>query len=291
MNILVTGANGQLGKCLQTIAHSTQDHYIFTDLCEGYPRLDITDLTAVRRMVNDHQVECIVNCAAWTDVDGAETAGPVVEEINAIGPENLATSMQEVGGLVIHISTDYVFGPTDSATPFKEEHTCMPTSVYGQTKLHGEQLIKNTGANYLILRTSWLYSEYGKNFLLTMLRLFGERTQVHVVADQLGTPTYALDLARAIAKIVENRLYVDHEGTYHYSNEGECSWYDFAVEIARLSGNTTCEIVPCRTEDYPSVAKRPAYSVLDKTKIRETFRVDVPHWRHSLRECIKNIQR
>ncbi len=290
MNILVTGANGQLGRSLQHVAPSSQDHYIFTDVSEGYPSLDITNIEEVRRMVKADQVGCVVNCAAWTDVDRAETAGEIVEKINAMGPENLAIAMKEVGGLLVHISTDYVFGGEKSDTPCREDQQGTPTGVYGLSKLHGERRIVATGVDHVIIRTAWLYSEYGRNFLKTMLRLTGEKEQVRVVVDQVGTPTYALDLARAIVKILSERRYEGHTGIYHYSDEGVCSWYDFAVEIACLSGHTECEVLPCRSEEYPSSVVRPAYSVLDKTKIKETFGVRVPHWRKSLAECIKNIE-
>ncbi len=289
MNILVTGANGQLGRSLQQVA-SSEDHYIFTDVCEDYPSIDITNLEEVRRMVKENQVGCIVNCAAWTDVDRAETAGEIVEKINALGPENLAIAMKEVGGLLVHISTDYVFGGEKYNTPCREDQQGTPTGIYGLSKLHGEQRIVATEVAHIIIRTAWLYSEYGRNFLKTMLRLTSEKEQVRVVVDQVGTPTYALDLARAIVKIISERRYERHTGIYHYSDEGVCSWYDFAVEIARLSGHTECEVLPCRSEEFPSSVVRPAYSVLDKTKIKETFGVRVPHWRSSLAECIKNIE-
>ncbi len=289
MNILVTGANGQLGRSLQQVAFS-EDHYIFTDVCEDYPSFDITNLEEVRRMVKENQVGCIVNCAAWTDVDHAETAGEIVERLNAEGPENLAIAMKEVGGLLVHISTDYVFGGKKHNTPCREDQQGTPTGVYGLTKFHGEQRIIATGVDHVIIRTAWLYSEYGRNFLKTMLRLTSEREQVRVVMDQVGTPTYALDLACAIVKILSERRYEGHTGIYHYSDEGVCSWYDFAVEIARLSGHTECEVLPCRSEEFPSPVVRPAYSVLDKTKIKETFGVRVPYWRSSLAECIKNME-
>lgn len=289
MNILVTGAGGQLGNEMQIVAKGSKDTYIFTDVCQGYENLDITSLEKVRKTVKEKNIKCIINCAAWTNVDAAETAGDIVEKLNAIAPENLAKAMKEVDGLLVHVSTDYVFGGDPYNTPCNEKQTGTPTGVYGLTKLHGEQKIVATGVKHIILRTAWLYSEYGKNFVKTMLNLTATKPQLKVVFDQCGTPTYALDLAKAINHIVENRLYENNSGIYHYSNEGVCSWYDFTVKIARLAGNTNCDIQPCHSNEFPSPVKRPAYSVLDKTKIKSTFGIKVPYWTNSLEQCMKNM--
>jgi dTDP-4-dehydrorhamnose reductase len=289
MNILVTGANGQLGNEIQIASKKSSDNYIFTDVCDGYKKLDITDLEAVRQEVKNNDVKCIINCAAWTNVDKAETAGDIVETLNATAPENLAIAMKEAGGLLVHISTDYVFGAEPYNKPCKEDQKGTPTGVYGMTKLHGEQKIIASGADHIIIRTAWLYSEFGKNFLKTMLHLTATKEQLKVVFDQCGTPTYAGDLAEAIFHIVENRLYEGHSGVYHYSNEGVCSWYDFTKMIAELAGNTSCEILPCHSEEFPSPVVRPAYSVLDKTKIKETFNIKIPYWTDSLKKCMSNM--
>ncbi|PVX57505.1 dTDP-4-dehydrorhamnose reductase [Hallella colorans] len=290
MNILVTGANGQLGREMQAVTRESKDHYIFTDVCEGYTHLDITSADDIRQMVRQNQVKCVINCAAWTNVDAAETAGDIVERLNATAPGYLAEAMAEVGGLLVHVSTDYVFGAEPYNTPCREDQQGTPTGVYGQTKLHGEQLIKRSGADHIIIRTAWLYSEFGHNFVKTMMGLTASKPQLNVVFDQCGTPTYALDLAAAIFDIVENRKYVGHEGVYHYSNEGVCSWYDFAVNIARLAGNTDCDIRPCHSNEFPSPVKRPAYSVLDKTKIKRVFGLDIPYWTDSLRQCMQRMK-
>ncbi len=287
MNILVTGANGQLGNEMQLVSkQSKQDNYIFTDVCEGYQKLDITNLDDIRKAVKENNVQCIINCAAWTNVDKAETAGPIVETLNATAPAHLAQAMKEVGGLLVHISTDYVFGGDPYNTPCREDQKGTPTGVYGLTKLHGEQQIEATGANHIIIRTAWLYSEFGHNFVKTMLQLTATKPKLKVVFDQTGTPTYAGDLAQAIFDIVEKRLYSGHTGIYHFSNEGVTSWYDFTKKIAELAGNTTCDIEPCHSDEFPSPVKRPAYSVLDKTKIKETFGVSVPYWEDSLKKCV-----
>lgn len=295
MNILVTGANGQLGNEMRIVTKGSQDRYIFTDVVEAEGQettiLDITDLDAIRKMVADNDVRVIVNCAAWTNVDGAEAPEKydIVELLNAKAPENLAIAMKEVGGLLVHISTDYVFGGDPYNTPCKEEQTGTPTGVYGLTKLHGEQKIQATGCDYVILRTAWLYSEFGKNFVKTMLHLTATKPQLKVVFDQVGTPTYAYDLAKAIYDIIENRKFEGNTGIYHYSNEGVCSWYDFTKMIAEIAGNTSCDIQPCHSDEFPSPVKRPAYSVLDKTKVKETFGIKVPYWTDSLRKCMANI--
>lgn len=289
MNILVTGANGQLGNEMQIVAKNSKDNYLFTDVCDGYQKLDITDIEAIRKMVRENNIGCIINCAAWTNVDAAETAGDIVETLNAIAPENLAKAMKEVDGLLVHISTDYVFGGDPYNVPCKEDQTGTPTGVYGLTKLHGEQKIQATGAAHIIIRTAWLYSEFGKNFVKTMLNLTATKPSLKVVFDQAGTPTYAYDLALTIFDIVENRKYVGHSGIYHYSNEGVCSWYDFAKMTAALAGHTDCDIQPCHSSEFPSPVTRPAYSVLDKSKIKETFGISVPYWVDSLKACMEKM--
>ena len=289
MNILVTGAGGQLGNEMQLVAKESKDSFIFTDVCEGYTHLDITSLEDIRKMVKENDIKCIINCAAWTNVDAAETAGDIVETLNATAPENLAKAMKEVDGLLVHVSTDYVFGGDPYNTPCKEDQKGTPTGVYGLTKLHGEEKIIATGVNHIILRTAWLYSEFGKNFVKTMLNLTATKPQLKVVFDQCGTPTYALDLTKAINHIVENRLFEGNSGIYHFSNEGVCSWYDFTIKIARLAGNTECNIQPCHSNEFPSPVTRPAYSVLDKTKIKETFGINIPYWVDSLETCMRNM--
>lgn len=290
MNILVTGANGQLGNEIQKVSKHSQDHYIFTDVCDGYEKLDITNLDAIRQMVAQLDVKCIINCAAWTNVDAAETAGDIVEQLNAKAPENLAMAMKEVEGLLVHISTDYVFGGDPYNTPCREDQKGSPTGVYGRTKLHGEQRILATGVKHIIIRTAWLYSEFGKNFVKTMLSLTATKPQLKVVFDQCGTPTYAGDLADVIYDIIENRKFDNNEGIYHFSNEGVCSWYDFTKVIAQMAGHTTCDIQPCHSDEFPSPVKRPAYSVLDKSKIKDTFGITIPYWTDSLRKCIAALQ-
>ena len=290
MNILVTGADGQLGNEIQLVSKNSNDNYIFTDVCEGYQKLDITDIEAIRAEVIAKDIKCVINCAAWTNVELAETAGEIVEKLNATAPGNLATVMNEVGGLLVHISTDYVFGAEPYNTPCNEEQKGTPTGVYGLTKLHGEQNIIASGANHIIIRTAWLYSEFGNNFLKTMLNLTSNKPEIKVVFDQCGTPTYARDLAEAIIDIVENRKYDGNTGVYNYSNEGVCSWYDFTKTIAEVAGNTACNIIPCHSNEFPSKVTRPAYSVLDKTKIKDTFNIKVPYWTDSLKKCMSNMK-
>ena len=289
MNILVTGANGQLGHEMQIVAQNSKDNYIFTDVCDGYQKLDITNIDDITNIVRENDIQCIVNCAAWTNVDKAETAGEIVETLNAKAPENLAKAMKAVNGLLIHISTDYVFGGDPYNTPCTEDQKGTPTGVYGLTKLHGEQKIKATGADYIIIRTAWLYSEFGHNFVKTMLNLTSTKDQLKVVFDQCGTPTYAGDLAKAIYDIIENRKYTSNTGIYHFSNEGVCSWFDFTKKIAELANNNNCDIQPCHSSEFPSPVTRPAYSVLDKTKIKKTFGIHIPYWTDSLKVCINNI--
>lgn len=286
MNILVTGANGQLGNCMRNAARGSDDRYIFTDVAE----LDITDREAVARMVADNDINLIINCAAYTNVDKAETDAAFAEKLNAEAVRNLAEAIKSVDGTLIHISTDYVFGGEPYNTPCREEQTGTPTGVYGLTKLHGEQAIEASGCKALIFRTAWLYSEYGKNFVKTMLNLTSTKPELKVVFDQAGTPTYAQDLADAIFEIIEKRRYEGNEGIYHYSNEGVCSWFDFTKAIAETAGNTACDIQPCHSDEFPSPVRRPAYSVLDKTKFKNTFRLRVPYWTDSLKVCINNLK-
>ena len=285
MNILVTGANGQLGNEMRRLGAVSPNNYIFTDVAE----LDITDASAVLATVKENAVEIIVNCAAYTNVDKAESDEATAELINSTAVRNLAVAMKEVGGTLFHVSTDYVFG-LDGNTPRTEDMPVNPLGVYGRTKLNGELAIKKSGCKALIFRTAWLYSEFGNNFLKTMMRLTAEREQLNVVFDQVGTPTYAGDLALAIFSIIEAGVYEGNEGIYHFSDEGVCSWYDFAVEIAAAAGNTNCRISPCHSSEFPSPVTRPPYSVLDKTKIKNTFDIDIPHWRESMEYCIKRIK-
>lgn len=299
MNILVTGANGQLGNEMRIIARQSDDTYFFTDVSqqEGIETLflDITDLQAIREMVTTNRIDAIVNCAAYTNVNAAENNEALAEKLNADAPENLAIAMKEADGLLIQISTDYVFGKEPYNVPCKEDQHGTPTGVYGMTKLHGEQKIQATGCKHIIIRTAWLYSEFGKNFCKTMMNLTATKPQLKVVFDQTGTPTYALDLANAIQCVLadysrerSSELY-GKTGIYHYSNEGVCSWYDFTKMIAEYNGTTACDIQPCHSDEFPSPVTRPSYSVLDKTKIKETFGIHVPYWTESLKQCINNI--
>ena len=335
MTILVTGANGQLGNEMRIVTKGSKDKYIFTDVCDEHPesiemlyklagedvdtsttKLDITNLDAIRKMVQENDVKVIVNCAAWTNVDGAEDPEKyeLVELLNAKAPENLAIAMREVNGLLVHISTDYVFGGALYNTPCKENQKGTPTGVYGLTKLHGEQKIQAACCNYVILRTAWLYSEFGKNFVKTMLNLTSTRPQLKVVFDQVGTPTYAYDLAQAIVTILDDYkksitanlslMSYAKNGVYHFSNEGVCSWYDFTKMIQQIAlelgyyeslpkqGDLEghCDILPCHSNEFPSPVKRPAYSVLDKTKVKQTLGFSIPYWIVSLRKCISNLQ-
>lgn len=284
--ILVTGANGQLGNKVREVATgSVADRYIFTDVAE----LDITDYAAIEQMVQSEGVDIIINCAAYTNVDKAEDDGAMAELLNATAAGNLARAMAAVNGTLIHISTDYVFGATQKNTPYSESEPANPIGVYGVTKLHGEQQIIESGCRYMILRTAWLYSEYGKNFVKTMLDLTLNRPTLKVVFDQCGTPTYAGDLAAAIFHIVENRLYEENMGVYHYSNEGVCSWFDFTKMIAEIAEHNECDIQPCHSDEFPSKVTRPSYSVLDKSKIKQALGVAVPYWTDSLKKCISNL--
>lgn len=300
MNILVTGANGQLGNEMRIIAQNSNDNYYFTDVNqqEGVNTifLDITNLNAIQNMVLKYKIDVIVNCAAYTNVDAAESNEVIAEKLNAEAPQNLATAIKKVGGLLVQISTDYVFGKEPYNVPCNEEQQGTPTGVYGLTKLHGEQKIKDIGGKYIIIRTAWLYSEFGKNFCKTMMNLTATKPQIKVVFDQTGTPTYALDLANAIYAILADYSKVcdavdyTKTGVYHYSNEGVCSWYDFTKMIAEFNGTTDCDIQPCHSNEFPSPVTRPSYSVLDKTKIKKIFGIQIPYWTESLKKCISNIK-
>lgn len=290
---------------MRLISKTTTDRYVFTDVVEAEDvqttLLDMTDREAVRHIVEKEQVDAIVNCAAYTNVDKAETDIELCRRLNAEAPRILAEAVKQRGGLLIHISTDYVFGGDPYNVPCREEQKGTPTGIYGQTKLEGEQAIVATGCQYIILRTAWLYSEFGKNFVKTMLNLTATKPQLKVVFDQVGTPTYALDLARAIVAILEDAKgqmphgkwangYYPKSGIYHFSNEGVCSWYDFTKAIARMAGHTQCDIQPCHSNEFPSPVRRPAYSVLDKTKVKATFGLAIPYWADSLRQCLKNMK-
>lgn len=284
MNILVTGANGQLGHAINKMSHDSANHYVFTDVAE----LDITDREAIRQIMSEEKVDVVMNCAAYTNVDKAEDDEETARLINCDAVENLAVVCKEVGATLIHVSTDYVFSG-EGCIPCTEDMPLDPQGVYGKTKLEGEEAIQRVNCKYLIFRTAWLYSENGHNFVKTMLRLTKERDIVNVVFDQVGSPTYASDLAEAIFRIVEDRTYGDNQGIYHYSNEGVCSWYDFAKMIAEFGGHK-CDIRPCHSDEFPSKVKRPHYSVLDKTKFKQTFGSEVPYWKDSLKVCIDKIK-
>ena len=282
-NILVTGSNGQLGSELQSLApaHDETCRFFFTDVAE----LDITDRQAVYSFVEQNRISVIVNCAAFTAVDKAESEPERCNLLNHIAPGYLAEAIASVGGTMIQISTDYVFDGT-SCKPYKEEDITNPQTVYGRTKLAGEESVIRTCAGSMVIRTAWLYSTYGNNFVKTMLRLGKERDKLGVVADQIGTPTYARDLANAILTVIEKGI---KPGVYHFTNEGTCSWYDFTKAIHRMEGIEDCEVSPIHTEDYPVPAKRPHYSVLDKTKIKQTYELDIRWWEDALKDCLKKL--
>jgi dTDP-4-dehydrorhamnose reductase len=319
MNILVTGANGQLGNEMRIVARGSADRYFFTDVCDASQesvsmlhklagdgvctetsRLDITDLAAIRAFVEQNQIQVIINCAAYTNVDAAESNQKLAMLLNAKAPENLAVAMKEANGLLVHISTDYVFGKEPYNIPCTEEQQGTPTGVYGYTKLCGEQSIKAVGCQHVIIRTAWLYCEFGKNFCKTMLNLTASKPQLKVVFDQAGTPTYAYDLAKAISVILAvykltlnsqlSTLNFPQSGVYHFSNEGVCSWYDFTKMIQEYSGQKACDVQPCHSSEFCSPVTRPSYSVLDKTKIKQTFSVAIPYWTDSLKICISNLK-
>ena len=286
LRILVTGADGQLGNCIRKAAQSSSDEYIFTDVDD----LDITDKEAVDLCIRCNNFDVIVNCAAYTNVDKAEEQQAFAEKLNAEAVRNLAEAAKKYGVTLIHISTDYVFGGSLGNTPRTEEEPVNPTGVYGVTKLHGEEAVRESGCNALIFRTAWLYSEYGKNFVKTMLNLTSSKPELKVVFDQVGTPTYAQDLADTIVGIISSRMFRNHPGIYHYSNEGVCSWFDFTKAIAEIAGNNDCDVKPCHSDEFPSPVVRPSYSVLDKTKVKTTFDIEVPYWTDSLKKCIKNLK-
>lgn len=282
-NILVTGSNGQLGSELQKIGFTALDEVWYTDV----ENLDITDYRAVSDFVQKNEIDTIINCAAYTAVDKAEDEPALATKINTDGAATLARVAEDEACLLIHISTDYVFDGTNTV-PYTEKDKVHPTSVYGATKLAGEKAIKNSGCMYIIIRTSWLYSSFGNNFVKTIRRLAAEREEINVVADQKGSPTYAEDLARGIVAIITDHDVVEKEGIYHFSDNGVCSWYDFATEIVNMSG-LKCKVNPVTSEEYPSKVRRPAYSVLDKTKIKTTFDVKIPEWKEALGRCLSQM--
>ena len=283
LNILITGANGQLGRSLQRLGGVSPHNYICTDVAE----LDITDAGAVLRAVREHRIDVIVNCAAYSR--RGERGGRARPTCIPQGCGQSRGCGQRNGATLFHVSTDYVFDGT-AHTPYTEDVTPSPLGAYGRTKLAGERAVMASGCRYLIFRTAWLYSEYGKNFLKTMLCLSSERERLQVVFDQIGTPTYAGDLALALFSIIEAGRYAGNEGVYHFTNEGVCSWYDFATEIAAAAGHDKCRIIPCHTSEFPTKATRPAYSVLDKTKVKQTFQMDIPHWREAMLYCLEKLR-
>ena len=283
MNILVTGANGQLGNEMQVLARENLQYtYFFTDVQE----LDICDEQAVYAYVSEHKIDIIVNCAAYTAVDKAEDNVELCDKLNNIAPGYLARAAQANGTAMIQVSTDYVFDGT-AHIPYTEEEPTCPASVYGSTKLAGEQNVMDHCEKAMVIRTAWLYSIYGNNFVKTMIRLGQERDSLGVIFDQIGTPTYANDLAQAIFAAINKGVV---RGIYHFSDEGVCSWYDFTIAIHRLAGITSCKVKPLHTADYPAKAPRPHYSVLDKTKIKDTFGIEIPHWEESLKRCINQLR-
>jgi len=318
MNILVTGANGQLGNEMRIVSKGSSDKYVFTDVMDASEEsiallkklagddvnteteyLDITKIDAIREVVKREHIDTIINCAAYTNVDAAEDNYALAELLNTKAVENLAWAIRETNGLLIHISTDYVFGGDPYNTPCKEDQKGTPTGVYGLTKLRGEESIQKVGCKYVIIRTAWLYSEFGKNFVKTMLNLTATKPQLKVVFDQVGTPTYARDLAEAIMVAIEDykkewnlkfeTWNYSKSGIYHFSNEGVCSWFDFTKMIAEITGNTNCDIQPCHSDEFPSLVKRPSYSVLDKTKIKTAFGLSIPYWVESLKKNLKSL--
>ena len=301
--ILVTGANGQLGCALRLAVAGSGDSWLFTDLADasdetlarllvqGGPkvdlatmRLDVTDANAVGKMLRDNEIDTVINCAAYTAVDAAESHPTEAHLLNAEAPRILANAVRELGGLLVHISTDYVFDGNNTE-PWKETDIPSPLGVYGKTKVEGEIAVAELGCKYMIIRTAWLYSEFGKNFCKTILKLTAERPEIRVVNDQFGTPTYAGDLAETLLRIIPK---FSRSGIWHYTNSGQCSWYEFARAIATEAGHSGCRIDPCTTAEYPTAARRPAWSVLDKTRIAEDFGIIPPVWEESLRRCLRN---
>ncbi len=293
MNILVTGANGQLGKSLRDASLYSGDHFVFTDITESTEdetlNLDITNPEALRIVCESERIDLIINCAAYTDVEKAEDDIYMADLINHVAPSYLAETAKALDITLIHISTDYVFSGMNHSYPYIEKDIPAPTNVYGTTKLAGEDAIMKSGCRYIIIRTSWMYSPYGKNFLKTMLATFSKRDEVKVVFDSAGTPTYAGDLAGAIMHIIENKSLLDKVGLYHYSDEGVASWYDFAQAICSLSASS-CKVLPIRENEYPTKARRPMYSVLDKSLFKKTFGVEIPHWTESLKTCLAKLE-
>ncbi|MEE0991332.1 MAG: dTDP-4-dehydrorhamnose reductase [Paludibacteraceae bacterium] len=286
-NILVTGAYGQLGNEVRILsANYPEYNFMFTDV----DSLDITDKDELIDFVTGNDIRYIINCAAYTAVDKAEDDAELCEKINATAVKNLGLAAAEAGAGIIHVSTDYVFDGT-SCRPYTEDMPTKPYSVYGKTKLKGEKNLLKACPNAIIIRTAWLYSPFGNNFVKTMIKLGSERESLNVIFDQVGTPTYALDLADAILKAMDQTIDTDHEkgGVYHFSNEGVCSWYDFTIKIHEIAGIKTCKVNPIETKDYPTKAARPHYSVLNKSKIKQTFNISVPHWEESLKNCIKEL--
>lgn len=285
LNILVTGADGQLGRELRKLGAASENNCIFTDIRQ----LNITDGAAVEAFVGQHNTDVIINCAAYTNVNRAEEDEAVAYAVNCLAVRNLAVAAAKHKALLVHISTDYVFDGR-SRTPYTEEMPVSPLNAYGRTKLAGEAAVAESGCRHIILRTAWLHSEFGRNFVKSILHDLKAGNDLRVVTDQIGTPTYAADLAEAIFDIVENGKHEGNDGVYHFSNEGECSWYDFACAIAEEAGNVDCRLSGCRTWEYPSKVVRPCYSVLDKSKFRSTFRREIPTWQDAMKRCVRQIR-
>ena len=288
MKVLVTGAMGQLGRSLAAKASEHPSVELLpSDIAGDCIHLDITSEEEIRSLVVSNGIEAIVNCAAYTNVEGAEDNAELCNALNADAVAILARVMKETGGLMVQISTDYVFGNDSHNVPIGENVPLSPLGVYGTSKARAEKILESSGARYVILRTAWLYSEYGKNFVKTMLRLTSEQRSLSVVFDQVGTPTYAGDLADAIFRVLESTV----PGLYNFSNEGVCSWFDFSKAIADYSGNTDCDIRPCHSSEFPSKVVRPSYSVLDKTLFKKTYGVAIPYWTESLKKCLANLKK
>lgn len=282
MNILITGCNGQLGNEMQLLEKENPQHkYFNTDVAQ----LDITNPEAIEEFVSNNAIDIIVNCAAFTAVDKAESSQELCHLLNAKAPEYLAATVAKRGGYLVQVSTDYVFDGTNH-TPYTEDEATCPNSVYGSTKLEGEKLAMAACANTMIIRTAWLYSTFGNNFVKTMIRLGQEKPELGVIFDQIGTPTYAGDLAAAIMAAINHGIV---PGIYHFSNEGVISWYDFTKAIHRIAGITSCHVKPLHTTEYPTPAARPHYSVLDKTKIKQTYGIEIPYWEESLEKCVAKL--
>jgi dTDP-4-dehydrorhamnose reductase len=283
MNMLVTGASGQLGSEIHYLEKNPKNNYFFTTKTD----LDITDRKSVQKYIVDNKIKIIINCAAYTAVEKAEEEFKKADLVNHVAVKNLAEASKKNDVFLIHFSTDYVFGGAGNL-PFRENDIVNPLSVYGKTKLAGEQVIKETGCKALIIRTAWLYSSFGNNFVKTIIKLSSKKESIKVVYDQVGSPTSARDLAKFLIFIIETGKYIGKEGIYHFTNEGVVSWYDFAVEIANQIG-AKCKILPCRTDEFSTKAKRPAYSVLDKVKVKEIFDIEIPYWKDSLKKCLEEL--